>query len=210
MADLNSARARETLTRIAKDYRRRWLPSEEDERAWYRNQPSLEHAIRYSGRCENAFGTQESHQRGTKSLYAKVTDAYLQPNKEALAEQEGFDDLITLVDRLVRHVPGIGEMYVYDVADHLAAYLGMSPAFVYLHRGTRDGTKALGIQCSPSDRYLPKRAFPQGLQSLEPWQIEDVLCIYKDILGRIACGQAVTPVNIQGCGRRGRKTASAC
>jgi hypothetical protein len=46
---------------------------------------------------------------------------------------------------MIRPIPGIGELAVYDTALRIGARLGLEPAKVYLHAGTRAGAKALGL-----------------------------------------------------------------
>ena len=54
------------------------------------------------------------------------------------------------------------------------------PERVYLHRGTRKGARALGLDWRADS--LDPRVLPKELADLEPREIEDFLCIYKDCL----------------------------
>lgn len=91
-----------------------------------------------------------------------------------------FEDLLQLVDATVRPVPGIGPLYVYDTALRLGAFLNLKPKVVHLHAGTRGGAAAL----FPSRRMdtVSPGEFPEEFETLEPHEIEDVLCIYRDFL----------------------------
>jgi hypothetical protein len=80
-------------------------------------------------------------------------------------------------------IPGIGDLTVYDTAIRIAAHRGLSPRRVYLHAGTRDGARALGV---PRDRAW---VMPRELRRLRPMEIEDCLCIYKAELRRWADGK---------------------
>jgi hypothetical protein len=51
---------------------------------------------------------------------------------------------------------------------------------VYLHAGTRRGARALGLDHG-SDSVSPNQ-LPPALRRLQPHEVEDVLCIYKDWL----------------------------
>jgi hypothetical protein len=77
-------------------------------------------------------------------------------------------------------VRGLGELYYYDTALRIGASLRLMPRRVYLHRGTRDGAHALGLACKADS--LDPRDLPKALAVLEPREIEDFLCIYKDQL----------------------------
>ncbi len=92
-----------------------------------------------------------------------------------------FDELY----ELIRHcaAPGYGKLAAYDAADRLAARMGLEPDAVYLHCGTCEGAKALGLQWT--SKVLLMRELPPELRRLKPWQVEDFLCMYKDCLRRI-------------------------
>lgn len=88
-----------------------------------------------------------------------------------------------LIERLVGRTRGIGELYVYDTALRIGAWLELFPGKVYLHAGTRWGARALGFD--PKARALEVSELPQELQQLEPYEIEDLLCIFKDKLAGV-------------------------
>jgi hypothetical protein len=67
---------------------------------------------------------------------------------------------------------------VYDIAHRHGAYFGKAPALVYLHAGTRAGARAFN---ATGDTLDPKK-LPAAFSRLEPAEIEDCLCIYKDDL----------------------------
>jgi hypothetical protein len=91
-----------------------------------------------------------------------------------------FEQLHELVHRTVEPISGLGELYVYDTALRIGAKLGLSPKVVYLHAGTRKGAKNLGFK--PSRDTISIAALPRALRTLEPREIEDLLCIYKGSL----------------------------
>ena len=70
---------------------------------------------------------------------------------------------------------------VYDTALRIGAKLGVEPKTVYLHRGTRSGAKALGIETNRP--FIEVHEFPRQLRSLRPRELEDCLCIYKEAKG---------------------------
>jgi hypothetical protein len=75
---------------------------------------------------------------------------------------------------------GIGELYVYDTAFRLGAYLALLPVDVYLHTGTRAGARALKLNVDR--KFIPIDEFPTALRHLQAHEIEDFLCIYKSKL----------------------------
>jgi hypothetical protein len=97
-----------------------------------------------------------------------------------------FDALHALVLRLIDPIPRIAELTVYDTSLRIGAKLGLYPRTVYLHRGSRDGARALGL-----DRHAPflrVEELPQPFRRLEPFEVEDCLCIYKKFFSRTRAG----------------------
>lgn len=90
-----------------------------------------------------------------------------------------FDDVFQIVEGA--RVPKFGDLAVYDTALRIAAKLGHRPTKVYLHAGTRDGCKALGLPFR--EKTLDPQVFQRPIQALRPHEIEDFVCIYKDDFG---------------------------
>jgi hypothetical protein len=80
----------------------------------------------------------------------------------------------------LKPVDGIGELYIYDTALRIGAKLNLLPSRIYLHAGARVGARALGF--AGRLKYIELRDLPKEFQKLEPHEIEDVLCIFKDKL----------------------------
>ena len=78
-------------------------------------------------------------------------------------------------------VPGIGPVTIYDTAQRIGYRLGLAPDRVYLHAGTREGARKLGLDTS--HEYLLPEELPFPLQKLAPADVEDFLCRYKDKFG---------------------------
>jgi hypothetical protein len=98
-----------------------------------------------------------------------------------LREATSFDELLRLVDDLIRPISGIGEMAVYDTAHRIGARFGLEPEKVYLHRDTREGAVALGFD--GKRRAIEMHEFPDPIrQRLKPHEAEDLLCIYQSRL----------------------------
>jgi hypothetical protein len=99
---------------------------------------------------------------------------------------ENFHELHRFICDNLKSVPGMGPLTCYDIAYLIGAWLEKEPTEVYLHAGTREGAKAVLGAKANRDR-VPVSDFPEGLRrSLTAAQIEDVLCIYRGPLARIA------------------------
>lgn len=77
----------------------------------------------------------------------------------------------------------VGPLIVYDTAYRIGAKLGLEPRLVYLHCGTKDGALLLGL--GKGRLYLRPEELPPAFHSLQPYEIEDCLCIYKADIERI-------------------------
>jgi hypothetical protein len=91
-----------------------------------------------------------------------------------------FQALLALIDAESRKLWKKAELTVYDTALRIGAYLDLEPEEVYLHRGTREGAKALGFD--GNRKSIRPSELPTEFQQLKPCEIEDCLCIYKNHL----------------------------
>lgn len=91
-------------------------------------------------------------------------------------------------------IDGIGVLTIYDTATMIGCPINVYPEVIYLHAGTADGAKALGIlgQTATKEQFVE---VCDAFDKLEPIQIEDFLCIYKkqlagetDVAPRGCCG----------------------
>jgi hypothetical protein len=119
-----------------------------------------------------------------------LSDAYklLKRCQNKIRQAKDFDSLYCLVWEY-KPKKGFKELTTYDTAVRLAAYKGFEPKRVYLHRGTRDGAFALysqgllkpKLELRRKTRFLEMDELPKEVQELKPIEIEDVLCVYKDL-----------------------------
>jgi hypothetical protein len=93
-----------------------------------------------------------------------------------LHDAKTFEDLIILIEKRIGRIYDIAELYIYDTATRIGAYLELWPQHVYLHSGTKKGARLLGLDTSR--RYLRVRDMPREMETLEPYEMEDVLCMF--------------------------------
>jgi hypothetical protein len=176
---------------IARTYISRIRPRANDELDWFRRQPALRAAIDKAGLAVNSRGKRYSHQRRLSKEVLQQARELLLANTEQIARCKAFDQLFAMLEDLLLPVRGLGELYVYDTALRLGATLGRMPTKVYLHAGTRAGAKAIGF--SGKEKALEVSQLPDWLRQLEPYEIEDVLCIFKDRLAETETSQTEEP-----------------
>lgn len=108
---------------------------------------------------------------------------FLQPHVEAIMAATDFAQLHDRVGVLRGGVDRIGDLAIYDITQRIGCYRGIEPDAIYLHRGTREGARALGWrENSPT---MPVAALRPEFQALSSAQLEDILCIYKDEIGSV-------------------------
>jgi hypothetical protein len=142
---------------------------------------TFEDAVRHAGLAERFNPKKEhwvrcDHQRRIPRLALDAARRRLRA--PPLRKVESFHELFSIVDSAVGGIPRIGELMVYDTALRIGANLGLEPDRVYLHRGTRRGARALGLNWRAE--WLLPAELPKEFRSLPAWQVEDILCIFKD------------------------------
>jgi hypothetical protein len=185
------------LKHIVASYIRRFRAAERRELEWYRNQPSLTAAIETAGLAIDCRGKRQLHQRRLSAgTLEKGRDALLRI-KGAIRRATSFDELHSLVEDTVLPIKGINELYIYDTALRIGAKKGLLPEKVHLHRGTREGARALGFR---GNDPLNVTELPSELRRLPAHEIEDILCINKDYFDEV---RAIIPKTTprRGCGQ---------
>lgn len=143
----------------------------------YAQQATLEDAIALT-----LQGQRHPHQRRlNQQVLVTVRDNLLQ-ELQALRDSVSFDAILAIVHAC--SVPGFGELARYDTALRIGAWRSLLPDKVYMHAGTRIGARNLGLDVSRG--YLVLDEIPVQLRQLEPYEIEDALCLYKGDLVRRA------------------------
>lgn len=125
---------------------------------------------------EKAVGQRHKEIISEKSLMQ--ANSRLQQKAQEMSRCCSFADLYQLVGREIRTIRGIGDLVVYDIAHRIGAKLGLAPEMVYLHFGSKEVVSYLGLEIQ--NGTLPVTSFPKAFHRLNPDEIEDCLCIFKD------------------------------
>jgi hypothetical protein len=164
---------------VVRHYGVHFRVGEDEQLDWFHRQPSLEDAISTASRAVDWRGKRFRHQtRITRAALSKAEKVLLD-QCEALRNSSSFHELWLQIKNALAQVPGLGELYIYDTALRIGAYLKLSPDRVYLHAGTRAGAKRFGFNTRRRE-WLNVRDFPPSLGELPAHEIEDILCIYKN------------------------------
>jgi hypothetical protein len=167
------------LETIIRHYNSQARPHKQTELDWFRQQPSLEDAINVAAKSENSRGMRYSHQRRITRKAIQEANKLLLEKHDELQQCKSFHELWLLIRKTLEPAVGIGELYIYDTALRIGAYLNLLPNRVYLHAGTRAGANAFGFVTRQKE-WLNPDELPNILRGLPAHEIEDILCIYKN------------------------------
>jgi hypothetical protein len=177
---ITNSKAKYTLAELRAEFFGQIGCCQSDEIVAYQNKP-LKTAIVMAARADRGDGELHSHQKWLRPETAKAAESILLKCIGQIAACKDFDALHELIKSKL-NIHGAAEMYWYDTAFRIGISLGIYPEKVYLHRGTKDGAENLGIRNGKD--VLEMSDLPKELQKLEPYQVEDFLCICKEELKR--------------------------
>jgi hypothetical protein len=149
---------------------------------WFRSQPTLVKAIREAALARDSRGKRLSHQR---RLLRPVTPAAwrkLRLRQRQLESCKNFSQLYRVVERALSSIYGAGPLYSYDTALRLGAFLDISPCKVFLQSGSLQGAMKPSVGGGRRSRTMALNRFPSAFQVLEPCEMENLLCVYRDYL----------------------------
>jgi hypothetical protein len=160
-------------------------PIEKAELASFASEATLDSAVERAGLAQYLDGKRwkryDHQHRIPKAALRKATDKL---RRAPLAEATDFHSLCEMVKKEIDPIPGVGELTVYDTALRIGAKRELLPKRVYLHAGARVGARALGLK-NWRAQSLDLHEFPAELQQLEPYEIEDCLCMFADEFAKI-------------------------
>jgi hypothetical protein len=182
-----------TSEEVVSDYIREYRDDARAEMRFFEFQRRPSEAIRKAALCELPSGKRHPHQRRIPKSLLEQVGAGLQAIGRKLAKSADFSALHRLVEDRIGSINGIGALTVYDIAHRIGAHFGKAPRLVYLHAGTRLGARVFNAS---GDSFDPK-ILPKAFSRLEPSEIEDCLCIYKDELRN--CAQSRAARRKSGC-----------
>ncbi len=153
------------------------------EHSYYRSASSLREVIWLAATARTIDGKKHDHQSRSPLPVLEEAAKCLGRIVHRIEACQTFSKLYNTVEEAILPIHGIGNLTVYDTALRIGAKLNLFPEEVYLHRGTREGATALGLDAG--GKSISPAVLPHELSRLEPYEIEDCLCIYKGDLKRI-------------------------
>ena len=202
---LGNAVIKRRVRRAVSDYIAHHRDDAAAELNFYRAMPIFRRVIKAASLARTVDGGKHPHQWRIPWDVLREFGRCLSSREQDLREALSFDELHQVVREAGDRIPGIGVLAVYDTALRIGGKRDLLPTRVYLHRGTMDGAAALGI-----DRGFPVISvseLPEPFEKLEPHEIEDCLCIFKELLsGEKLLRPRGCRCSGRGCARRTRKT----
>jgi len=179
MAGQLTAIARGQLDAIVQHYREHYSTAVRDEMSYFGDtEIDVPSAIIRACESKNSDGKLCSHQWRVGHVVLAKTIQPLLSQASDIQACDSFDKLHDIVEASILPINRVGRLTVYDIAQRIGWYLGLSPDRVYLHAGVREGARALGLNATAS--HVERSQFPIQLQPLSAAELEDILCLYKD------------------------------
>ncbi|GAB5464597.1 MAG: hypothetical protein Kapaf2KO_00330 [Candidatus Kapaibacteriales bacterium] len=172
---------RKKFDNIVKSYRESILLKPDTWILLAKQQESLDDAIRISVLSKNVDGKKHYHQRRKPNSILTDFSELLISESSKIESSRTFDELLKTIEDI--KIKGIGEVACYDTAYRIGNWLELSPEHIYMHAGTKIGAEKI-LKCKLSKRYIEKSELPNYFSEsdLSPVELEDILCIYKNIL----------------------------
>jgi hypothetical protein len=108
-------------------YRRHNRPDATRENEFLRTLPSLELAIHHAALAIDEEGKRFGHQHRQQRSALERAKHSLAAIAKKLKACKRFDELHTLIEITIRSIGGLRELYTYDTALRIGAFLGLAP-----------------------------------------------------------------------------------
>lgn len=153
----------------------------------YKDAKNKDNASENKKSGKKAFKGCHPHQYHIYDFAKKQFLIDLQNNQTAIYNSMDFEKLYDNIEKFCKK-KRIGELTIYDTAMRLGAFLGklkgrsFKPQMVFLHNGAMEGAKKLfrrGEIAKPYSR-MPLSAFAKCFPNKKTWEVEEILCIYKN------------------------------
>ncbi|MGW4702875.1 hypothetical protein [Streptomyces sp. NPDC004285] len=225
--------SRAVLGRVVAHYAGTFLPSEEKDRAYY-GALKKEEAARSAGLLLRHDGERHSHavswvegsrsqeggeeRKSRREVSLRAFSDELVERRNRLREGMDFGGVHAVVEEAAEAVGkdrsrGVrtfkpSDLLRYDAALFLAWHLGGAPEGVWLHSGADWGYRLLG---GLRKKLTSLDELPEPFRGLPAWQVEDILCLYKDVFRRVRSRKPVGDAAFEkiaatrqrmGCGHR--------
>ena len=141
---------------------------------------TIDDAIRFAATARDTRGNKHSHQRRINPKYLSMFCDRILLKKDEIKDIRNFYELFKTIQAC--KVKYIGELCIYDTSHRIGAFLGVLPDAIYLHNGTKIGANKILGKIKGFQIFKDMLPTPFNRDGLSNAEIEDILCIYKEIL----------------------------
>lgn len=181
-----------TLVDLVSIYYRNYAKTEDYQLSDFKNKSKpIEELIKDAVYGLNPYLKRDRHQfRIPKEILEEMTKRLQETaNIQEILRSKCFDDIFTIVYET--KIKKFGPLAVYDTSLRISAIFGFYPTVVYLHQGALTGAMTLlgkvefekysKYYCGDENYpYITADILPKPLSEMEPYHIENFLCINKD------------------------------
>jgi len=186
-----------TYNSIIRHYNSHCRVNSQREINWFKSQDT-DGIIHNSANALDECGRRYFHQRRITKKAISKAENIIRTNWKSISESTTFANLHELLREKLTRIFGLGDLYIYDTAFRIGAFLNVFPKQIYLHAGTKTGARKLGIEIRNRHKIY-KSDLPIEFRLLEPCEIEDILCIYKTSFELIKQHKAIKPNAVVKC-----------
>jgi hypothetical protein len=133
------------LSALVDEYIQQFRRGRERELRYFRLLRTDEGAVSQAALAKLPSGKRHPHQYRIPSASLEASRRQLLGNIAAIRGATSFSALFDFIEQILLPIDRIGELVVFDTALRIGARFGLEPEEVYLHRGTRDGARKLGV-----------------------------------------------------------------
>lgn len=126
----------------------------------------------------NSNGKMYRHQCRVGKNKTEIAANKLIQHEMKILNAKTFEDIFKYTEEVRKMKIGVGHLWSYDTALHIGFQLGIYPSKVYMQAGVINGAKIALREKYKYKRYFEVEEFVEELQYLEPFVIENFLCIY--------------------------------
>lgn len=179
-----------SISALWRDYLWRYVKAQRQDPCVYytAKAPNIKEAIRRACDSKGEDGKTFFHQGRVWPVNRAALAKYMLKDEKAYhcySECKSFHELYQLLEEARDNVKGIGTVTAYDVADRIAAYLGLEPEYLYFHAGVKEGLRALGVEPPTGRDYVRRDELPEWFSDKDLGLMESFLCGYRSEIERV-------------------------
>lgn len=123
-------------------------------------------------------GLMNNHQHRIGYIVCEKGARELAQYEIEIRKAQSFEEIFEITEIVKNKVFGLGNLWSYDTALRIGFAKRVYPKDVYVQSGVTKGVQKVMKGTLPSGRSLSMNYFPNSLQKLKPYQLENFLCIY--------------------------------